>query len=182
MIENSAASPLNTGQKTLTFVKNERMGGTVPAWMPLQEGTKSAFETMLGNALTLETAQTQNTNALAYAPTIDTQNKEFTLGDLVDMVNPLHHVPILGTAYREITGDTIKPIGKIMGGAVYGGPLGAASGIIDIVVENETGATLESHITTRTFGREQNLPSAPINTDIKDLNFKENGGLYNFDA
>lgn len=63
----------------------------------------------------------------------------FGFFDLVDMVNPLHHIPVLNIIYRAITGDEIKPIGQIIGGAVYGGFAGASSGIVNAIVTHETG-------------------------------------------
>lgn len=127
-------------QKILRMVKNERMGGSVPAW----EKPQNDIESSLNQAANTET-QSAPENALAYkAP--DTQidstgaaAQEFGFGDLVDMVNPLHHIPVVGQIYRELSGDEIRPIGQIMGGALFGGPLGAASGLINVVIEEETG-------------------------------------------
>ena len=33
--------------------------------------------------------------------------------DLIDVVNPLHHIPVVGPMYREITGDVINPLPRI---------------------------------------------------------------------
>lgn len=40
----------------------------------------------------------------------------FRFGDLIDIVNPLQHVPIVSWAYRALTGDTIAPAAKVLGG------------------------------------------------------------------
>ena len=61
------------------------------------------------------------------------------------MVNPLHQIPVVGHLYRGLTGDDIKPIGQIMGGALYGGPVGAASGLINTVITHETGKDMTSN-------------------------------------
>ena len=45
--------------------------------------------------------------------------------DLLDVVNPLQHIPVVSTVYRNLTGDTIKPIAQVAGGLLYGGPSGA---------------------------------------------------------
>ena len=55
------------------------------------------------------------------------------------MANPLHHIPIVNFAYREITGDQIKPIGSIVGGAIFSGAIGAASGVVEAIIRAETG-------------------------------------------
>lgn len=48
-----------------------------------------------------------------------------SFSDLLDLVNPLHHIPVLGTAYRKLTHDTLDPAVRVAGGAMFGGPLGA---------------------------------------------------------
>jgi hypothetical protein len=65
--------------------------------------------------------------------------QDYSLSDLLDIVNPLQQLPIVGTVYRALTGDTIKPEMRIMGGALYGGPIGLALAIGDTMVEQVTG-------------------------------------------
>ena len=48
-----------------------------------------------------------------------------TFGDLLDIVNPLQHIPLLGAVYRKLTGDSIDPAIRVAGGALFGGALGA---------------------------------------------------------
>ena len=43
---------------------------------------------------------------------------------LVDTINPLQHIPVVSTIYREITGDKMGAPASIIGGALYGGVLG----------------------------------------------------------
>lgn len=51
----------------------------------------------------------------------------FSFDDLVDLVNPLHHIPLVGSVYRALTGDQIAAGPRILGGALFaGGPVGAA--------------------------------------------------------
>jgi hypothetical protein len=66
----------------------------------------------------------------------------FGFGDFVDMINPLQHIPGVSTVYRELTGDEISPGARIAGGALYGGPVGAASAIANTVSEDVTGRDL----------------------------------------
>ncbi|NDC56256.1 MAG: hypothetical protein EBZ69_05550 [Alphaproteobacteria bacterium] len=49
--------------------------------------------------------------------------------DFIDMVNPLHHIPVVGDVYRSITGDQIKPVSRVMGAALFGGLPGAVGAI-----------------------------------------------------
>jgi hypothetical protein len=60
----------------------------------------------------------------------------FTFGDILDIVNPLQHIPIVGMIYRKITGDTIAPAMQIAGGALFGGPLGAAMSAVTTVIQS----------------------------------------------
>jgi hypothetical protein len=60
----------------------------------------------------------------------------FTFGDLIDIVNPLQHIPIINSIYRKITGDTIAPAMEIAGGALFGGPLGAAISFVKTTIQS----------------------------------------------
>ena len=62
-----------------------------------------------------------------------------TFGDVLDIVNPLQHLPVIGTLYRAITGDQIKTFPKIAGDTLYGGVMGFAGSIADTVFEKITG-------------------------------------------
>ena len=62
---------------------------------------------------------------------------------LLDVVNPLQHIPIIGTIYRAITGDKIGSVEKIMGGTLYGGMWGAISAIADVAFKGITGKSFE---------------------------------------
>lgn len=64
---------------------------------------------------------------------------DYSLGDLVDIINPLQQLPIVGTVYRALTGDTIKPEMRVAGGALYGGPIGLALAVADSAVEQVSG-------------------------------------------
>lgn len=69
-----------------------------------------------------------------------TQNDdEYSFGDVIDIINPLQHLPVIGTIYRKLTGDTIKPMSDIIGGAIFGGPVGAIASTANVVVKSTTG-------------------------------------------
>ena len=58
-----------------------------------------------------------------------------TFDEAVRALNPLHHIPIVGTIYRAVTGETIQPAFRVLGGFVTGGPLGAITAAISAFVE-----------------------------------------------
>jgi len=62
---------------------------------------------------------------------------------LLDVVNPLQHLPVIGTIYRAITGEHIGNIEKIAGDTLYGGLWGAVSSVADVAFEAITGKSLE---------------------------------------
>jgi hypothetical protein len=63
----------------------------------------------------------------------------FSFKDLLDIVNPLQHIPVVGTLYRAITGDTIKTFPKIAGDTLYGGIEGFVGSMADTIFEKVTG-------------------------------------------
>ncbi len=44
--------------------------------------------------------------------------------DVLKGLNPLHHLPVVGTIYRAVTGETIPAPMRILGAGIFGGPLG----------------------------------------------------------
>ncbi|KAA0685168.1 hypothetical protein [Azospirillum brasilense] len=71
---------------------------------------------------------------------------EMSFGDFLDIINPLQHIPLVNTIYREITGDTIKPSSKVIGGILFGGPLGGMASIANAVVEQAQGKDIGGQI------------------------------------
>ena len=69
------------------------------------------------------------------------QSSEWDLSfhNLLDIINPLEHLPVIGTLYRAITGTHIGMPEKIAGDALYGGLWGAVSSVADAAFEKVTG-------------------------------------------
>ncbi len=124
------------------MIENDRMGGSVPAWV---KPTSAKDETLA--ALSGASFADEMSNALAYRTGEDTpiDEKPFGFGDLVDIVNPLQHLPIVNLVYREITGDQIRPSSEIVGGALFGGAAGAAGSLVNVIIREETGDDLAGH-------------------------------------
>lgn len=62
---------------------------------------------------------------------------DFSFDDFVDFINPLHHLPMVGDFYREMTGDTIRPDVKAAGSAFFGGPIGLITGVARAMITAE---------------------------------------------
>jgi hypothetical protein len=71
---------------------------------------------------------------------------EFGFTDFLAAINPLQHIPIVGTIYRAITGDTIGNVARVVGDGIYGGPIGLASGVIDVASTEVTGKDIGQHV------------------------------------
>lgn len=62
--------------------------------------------------------------------------------DLIDVVNPLQHVPVVSHFYRAVTGDTLSAGAQVIGGGVFGGVLGAASSATTAIIEGINGESI----------------------------------------
>jgi hypothetical protein len=65
---------------------------------------------------------------------------------LLDVINPLQHLPVIGTIYRAITGEHIGAAERIAGDTLYGGLWGAVSSIADVAFEGITGKSAEDTV------------------------------------
>lgn len=70
----------------------------------------------------------------------------FTFADILDVVNPLQHLPVISIVYRAITGNTISPASRILGDTLFGGPIGAAVGAANALLEYESGKDVGEHV------------------------------------
>lgn len=93
-------------------------------------------------AQTAATSASGAATAQAQAP-----KKHFSVfKELLDIINPLQHLPIISTIYRRITGDEIDPVAKVAGGALYGGLIGLGLSVADVAVEKMTGEDTGDHV------------------------------------
>lgn len=66
--------------------------------------------------------------------------------DLLDVINPLQHIPIVNEIYQDLTGDKIGVAARLAGGGLFGGPIGLVASAIGCLVEEETGDTIGGHV------------------------------------
>lgn len=84
----------------------------------------------------------------------------FTFHDLISIVNPLQHFPVVSTLYRKLTGDTIKPFERVAGDTLYGGWIGLVSSVANLVFEKETGRDFGDTVLAMVDGDEDAKPAA----------------------
>ncbi len=88
----------------------------------------------------------------------------FTLLDAVDIINPLQQLPIVGSIYRELTGDTLDPFSRVAGSTLFFGPIGAAASTANVLMEEFTGKDMGAHM----MAFIKNEPSVSPNTSVAE--------------
>lgn len=124
-----------------------RMAGSIPVW---ESGTERKSVSANPDFKTALSHNGEDYNAIEPALGGNTgagdPEDEFGFEDLIDIINPLHHIPLVSIVYENLSGDTIKPAGRIIGGAVFGGFAGAAAGIANVIVKEETGKDMAGNV------------------------------------
>lgn len=112
----------------------DRTAGPIPSFGSMVHKTALAAQEM-------NYAPSSGNSAHGERPDIsyDGEKEAFEFGDIIDMINPLQHLPVVGMIYRKLSGDTIKPFSNIIGGAIFGGPVGAVSSTVNAIVKDRTG-------------------------------------------
>ncbi|WPZ35468.1 hypothetical protein T8K17_04820 [Thalassobaculum sp. OXR-137] len=86
-------------------------------------------------------------------------NDSFGFADLLDVINPLQHIPVVSTLYRELTGDTISETARMAGGALWGGPAGVIGALANTITEGETGSDIGGTAMAYLRGEEVGTPA-----------------------
>jgi hypothetical protein len=84
-------------------------------------------------------ARTAKAEEAVAAKPADQAAQSSTFDDILDIINPLQHLPVVGTLYRAATGDTMGTLPKIAGDTLYGGLWGAVGSLADTAFEAVTG-------------------------------------------
>ena len=98
----------------------------------------------------------------------DTGTVDMDFWDFVDIVNPLQHIPVVSTIYRELTGDTIKGVSRIVGDGLYGGFIGLVTGIGSAIIAETTGKDPGEHVMAMLTGSDSEVPAPAGNTAIAE--------------
>ena len=98
----------------------------------------------------------------------DTENHDFSFGDLVDIVNPLQHIPGVANVYRAVTGDTISAPARFMGSMLFMGPVGLAMTAADTLAMNADGELASEQLIAAISGRQADSGTVTAKTNLPD--------------
>lgn len=75
--------------------------------------------------------------------------------DLVDTLNPLQHLPVIGDIYRKATGDQLSGMARVAGGFLFGGVLGGMMGMAgQTFEESHDGHSMGEIMVADIFGKD----------------------------
>lgn len=132
----------------LTSCGGDRINGSMPVW-----GRPQTAEEDIAAKLSAAAKPEDPAFAASLAETETPKKDSFGFFDVLDMINPLQHIPVVSSIYRSMTGDEIKPVSRVVGGAAFGGPLGAASGVVNALFQMETGKDVADNMVASIEGK-----------------------------
>ena len=89
--------------------------------------------------------------------------------NILDVINPLQHLPVVGTLYRQATGDKMGDLEKVAGDTLYGGPIGLASSLADVAFEKITGKDFGDTVLDFVEGGDKTTVTASTTKPLKPL-------------
>jgi hypothetical protein len=124
-----------------------RTAGSMPVACDDTKTDASATTAASGTANTAgQTGQGQTGQGQGHGGFLD-----FILG-ILDVINPLQHIPVISTLYRHLTGDEISPMAQVAGDTLYGGPIGGALSLANVATKAETGHDIGDHMLAMVTG------------------------------
>ena len=91
----------------------------------------------------------------------------FTFGDLLDMFNPMQHIPVISKYYREQTQDDVSEGSRLVGGVLFGGLIGGVTGVLTSIansaLRHETHQDMDEHLLTMAEQSIADITSNPGN-------------------
>jgi hypothetical protein len=92
---------------------------------------------------------------------------KFGWDDVVDLINPLQHIPLLNIAYRHFTGDQINGSAELLG-AIPFGPISALAAIADLAVRSTTGKDVGENVIAMISGDHDGTAATGVVTAAAD--------------
>ena len=105
------------------------------------------------------------------------QEQSLSFFDFLDVINPLQHIPVVNEIYREYTGDEISPQAQVMGGTLYGGPIGlvasAATMLFEQVTGDSPGGTMMAALGLKSDESEPGSVVASRSSDVSETSLEQ---------
>ena len=98
----------------------------------------------------------------------------FSFFDLIDIINPHQHIPIVSSIYRHVTGDELDAAPRVLGSALFGGAIGAVAALVNVVVDEATGKDIGDHALA--FFVDEKADGVAVAAAPADADFETAGG------
>lgn len=82
--------------------------------------------------------------------------------DVLDAINPLNQLPFVGSAVNDSMDHKASTGAKLIGSALFGGPLGLVAGLINAVFEEATGKGVGESVVAALTGDETTAPDIQV--------------------
>jgi hypothetical protein len=138
------------------IMKIQPCGGIFPGRLLAWVLAVTQFNPLLG------TLKAPNLPQPQAAPASNSGSWDFSFHNLLSIINPLQHLPVIGTLYRALTGDSIGTPEKIAGDTLYGGLWGAVASIADAAFEALTGKDVGDTVLALFTGKRDEAPAAAV--------------------
>ena len=118
--------------------------------LPLtQSSAKPEFADLIAANDKKLVAHSQSTTQPESTAVAQESSADYTFFDVIDMINPLQHIPVVSNIYRAVTGDEIRQEIRMAGNVLFGaitGPVGIAMGVGSAAVDYATGKPVGDHV------------------------------------
>lgn len=74
--------------------------------------------------------------------------------DIVDAINPLNHLPVVSDLFAQATDHTPSTAARLIGGTVFGGPIGFVASLAGVIFESATGHSVAGAVVAALSGEE----------------------------
>lgn len=98
--------------------------------------------------MAIDQVSAANTNPANSAPPLAAFNDGDgpSFSDLLDIINPLQHIPIINSIYQHLTGDSEGAVADVAGGTLWAGPIGLISSLVDLSMRADGGKSASDRL------------------------------------
>ena len=146
---NTQSSSILSGAYANPFAKAAKPAQAQGLLPPAESQAKPEFAALIAEMDGKLLAHSQKTTKAQSETVAQNSGGEYTFFDLIDMINPLQHIPVVSNLYRAITGDEIRQEVRMAGNVLFGaltGPVGVAMGVGSAAVDYASGKPVGDHV------------------------------------